>query len=329
MLSSALFIGGCDRSGTTLLGSLLGQSKDAHVTPESQFKTQAILAEGGLPRDFDPQALFEERIASAPRWPIWAGAGAELAQLGGSYGEFLLALASSHAQAHDPQAQPHTWIDHTPSNLRYAHELDRALPGLRFIHIVRDGRAICASQLSLTWGPRSPLHAAEFWKGRVAECLAVESNEAFVGRVLRVPYEDLVHDPEHVLRRCCEFAGIAFDDSMLEGGAFRAPKFSAKQHALVGAAPNPSRVDAWRDKLSAPDQRAYEWAAGSLLQGLGYECDYWPLIHRVPLRQRARYALQEHGVSAWAAKFHQRYRLRKLRRENKPSPSAEAPHALK
>ncbi len=35
---NAVFIGGCERSGTTLLASMLGCASGAIVTPESQFK---------------------------------------------------------------------------------------------------------------------------------------------------------------------------------------------------------------------------------------------------------------------------------------------------
>ena len=35
-----IFIGGCPRSGTTFLGSLLGKGDKTVVVPESQFKIQ-------------------------------------------------------------------------------------------------------------------------------------------------------------------------------------------------------------------------------------------------------------------------------------------------
>ncbi len=37
-----VFIGGCDRSGTTLLGAMLGATPNAVVTPESPFKIKII-----------------------------------------------------------------------------------------------------------------------------------------------------------------------------------------------------------------------------------------------------------------------------------------------
>ncbi|MBD3360653.1 hypothetical protein GF366_02510, partial [Candidatus Peregrinibacteria bacterium] len=37
-----IFIGGCPRSGTTMLGSLLGAHPEALCIPESQFKTDVM-----------------------------------------------------------------------------------------------------------------------------------------------------------------------------------------------------------------------------------------------------------------------------------------------
>lgn len=312
MLSSALFIGGCDRSGTTLLGSLIGRSPAAHVTPESQFKVQVVLQAGGVPRDFKPSVLFRESVVKTPRWGLWQGASDDLALEATDYGEFLLALASSHGRASGADDGAHLWVDHTPQNLHYAHILGAVIPSARFVHIVRDGRAVCASQLALPWGPRSPLQAAEYWKGRISEGLALESSEAFSGRVHRVTYEDLVLAPEATLRGVCEFAGIPFDPAMLEGGGFDVPGFTSSQHELVGSAPDAARIQAWRAKLMEADQRAYEWSAGSLLQSLGYACDFWPHLKGVPRRVRARYAVQEYGPGAWAARRTQVRRNREL-----------------
>lgn len=310
-LDEALFIGGCDRSGTTLLGSLLARSPRVHTTPESQFKIQAIIDAGGIPSGFDPMALFRDTIEQLPRWALWAGA-APSDLKDPSYGELLLDLASSHARASGAPDSARIWVDHTPHNLRFARLLDEALPRARFIHVVRDGRAVSASLIPLAWGPRTPLDAADFWKGRIAEGLAVELAPGFEGRVLRVLYEDLVREPERTLVKVCHFAGIDFEPKMLEGGALRVPDFTAAQHQLVNSPPDPSRIDAWRDKLSPEDLSAFEWSAGSLLDALGYRCEAWPAIARIPRGLRLRYAWRSTGPRAVSAWFAQRRRVQRI-----------------
>lgn len=308
-LSRALFIGGADRSGTTLLASLLEHSQAAHVTPESQFKIQAVTRLGGVPIDFDPHELFTSVIQRTPRWGLWNGATAELATQGSSYGQFLLALASSHAHSQQAATSTSLWIDHTPSNIRRARTLDEALPGSLFIHMVRDGRAVCASQLALNWGPQSPLSAAAVWSKRVAEGLAVELDGQLSGRVHRVHYEQLVSAPERVLREVCDFAGIDFAPRMLEGGAFQAPSFTSEQHALINSKPNRARIDAWRTSLNVEAIRAFEWEAGSLLQSLGYDCDHWPIVLPVTRQARLKYMWQDYGLPAFRARRIQRKRV--------------------
>jgi hypothetical protein len=284
-----------------------------HVTPESQFKFQTISRLGGVPTDFDPQRVFEGTIQRTPRWNLWQGAGVELALPDADYGQLLLSLATSHARSCERPQSASLWIDHTPNNIRHAHTLDTLIPGSRFIHIVRDGRAVCASQMPLVWGAHTPLKAAAFWKGRVAEGLGVELDRKLKDRVLRVHYEELLQAPERVLRAVCSFAGIDFVPSMLEGGTFPTPSFTSDQHALVNSAPDPSRIEGWRDSLDAQDIRAIEWSAGSLLQSLGYECDYWPQVEPVSKRARLAYILREYGPYAFLARRAQRRRERAIR----------------
>jgi Sulfotransferase family len=70
------------------------------------------------------------------------------------------------------------WVDHTPTNLRFARLLTAWFPEARFIHIVRDpGRA--ASVMPLNWGPNTITEAALFWKRRMALALtSVDTSKA-------------------------------------------------------------------------------------------------------------------------------------------------------
>ena len=45
------------------------------------------------------------------------------------------------------------WVDHTPVNLKFFMHLVKHYERAKFIHIVRDGRAVASSVIPLEWGP--------------------------------------------------------------------------------------------------------------------------------------------------------------------------------
>ena len=111
--------------------------------------------------------------------------------------------------------------------------LDAALPGSKFIHVVRDGRAVAASWLKMPWwrgdlGPdrwhfgRLPAHYSDEWErsdrspvvlaGLAWKLLLDAHDEARValdpGQWLEVRYEDVVADPRQAFATVLTFLGL-------------------------------------------------------------------------------------------------------------------------
>jgi sulfotransferase family protein len=107
---------------------------------------------------------------------------------------------------------PHSYL-----LLRFLHGMS---PGLRFVHVVRDGRDMALSgnqrQLkrygSLLLGPEagamdSPARSATFWSR--ANCFAADTADAQPGMAyLCVRFEDLCADPIASIRRLAQFADV-------------------------------------------------------------------------------------------------------------------------
>jgi hypothetical protein len=180
-------------------------------------------------------------------------------------------------------------VDHTPTNFRRALTLLSMFPDARFIHLVRDGRGVAASLLPLDWGPNTTLYAAEYWMARCAAGLAAESHLG-ADRVLRLHYEDLVRNPEAALRRLAGFAGLEYEPAMAEGAGLQPGRYHQRQHRLVGQPPEQSRIDGWRQRLTARQIEIFEAEAGEFLVTLGYEPVYGirarPATQREVLRMR-------------------------------------------
>ena len=80
-----------------------------------------------------------------------------------------------------------------------AYLLNEEFPKAKYIHLLRDGRAVANSVLSLDWGPNTIPVAARSWVKNVSYGLAAESffnNE----KILRVKYENLTLKPIETLK---------------------------------------------------------------------------------------------------------------------------------
>jgi len=267
-----VFIVGCQRSGTTFLGSLLGADPETIAIPEAQFVADEAPDDADTPVDL---AATVKRIEQHYRFGIWNfELGNNYPSGQGSYGDAVRWLVRHYA-ATQGKPDPTRWIDHQPGHVR---EMDRLLahfPTLKAIHIVRDGRAVAASIMPLLWGPNAIQSAANFWAQRVAMGMALQ-NFLPEGCWTQVRYEDLVADSERELRRLCDFIGIRYDPAMQRGQGFAVPAFTQDQHALVGRAPDASRLDSWRKSLSAREIEMFEALVGPLLTYHGYRREFGP-----------------------------------------------------
>ena len=261
-----VFIGGCSRSGTTLLGAILGAHGDCVCPPESHFKISVVRtcqAEDGS-IDLDEALRF---IRMHWRFKLWNLHVDPSQAPHTSYVDLLSWLVESYAE--DRGLDGRTWVDHTPENINYAPLLLELFPEARIVHIIRDGRAVANSILPLDWGPNTVVRAAPWWKAMVGDGLALE--EALPqGQIVRVMYEDLVYEPEETVRDLCQKLDLAFEPGMLEADGFRPPGYTASQHEMIGRRPDPSRATRWKKTLTPRQIEIFESLAGDLLHEMGY-----------------------------------------------------------
>jgi hypothetical protein len=266
-----IFVGGCYRSGTTILGALLGGHSATTTPPESQFLVDGLAT--CSTRSASPAAAnFVEAIRGHWRLRLWdlPDLDRRLDDLKDVEGpaEVMAGLAREYALARG-EAGATYWVDHTPDNIGYFPTLAGLFPDAQLIHIVRDPRAVIASILPLDWGPSTPRQAARLWLARLGMGLATESH--FGDRVTRVRFEDLVRTPTAVLAGIAERLNLEFEPGMLDPTDRHLPAYTVKQHALVGQALDPTRAAAWKRVLSPEDVRVIEGELKDVLLMLGYE----------------------------------------------------------
>ncbi|HWQ24158.1 MAG TPA: sulfotransferase [Gaiellaceae bacterium] len=295
-----LLLLGVSRSGTTLLRVVLDRSPGLAV-PDESFFVPLLARRHRAP--VDPAAFLDD-LRRLPVLAAWGLSPVEVAprlRPGMAVGEAIAAIYETYAE----RAGKPRWGDKTPMYMRHLPLLERLFPAAQYVHLVRDGRDAAVSFLQLppgtytrTWAhPTSAAAFACLWRTEV------EAARALGGRVgreryLEVRYEDLVDDPEAVVRRICAFARIPFVPDMLEYAG--SVDVSAKPHQQrLRQAPTRGVRD-WRTELDAGEVRSFEAVAGDLLAALGYELAEPPPR---PPGLRARLALVSYRarLAAWNA----------------------------
>jgi len=137
-ISQQVFIGGCSRSGTTLLGSMLGAHHSCICSPESHFKVGILRHLSGNFRHINLKEVMTY-LARHWRFQIWElPINIEHIQSeadGDGYADMLNWIVSQYAQ-HEKKPEAQIWIDHTPENISYASSLLELFPEAKFIHII-------------------------------------------------------------------------------------------------------------------------------------------------------------------------------------------------
>ncbi len=130
-------------------------------------------------------------------------------------------------------------------------ELRRHWPDLRSVILVRDPRAVYASQ-RLLWGARIR-YSALYWTLHSAQARAIEPDP---DRTLILRYEDLVLYPEKHLETLFRFAGV-WDPAQVRAIWAKMP-------------PHPSSLDKWKEQLSAGQLRTLESLCFDEMRAWGY-----------------------------------------------------------
>lgn len=218
-IQARFFLVGCPRSGTTLLQSLLAAHSQIASFPESHL----LLAGGGTrwgrlmtklgvvtPAMRTRLALFlgelnhPELLASFPPYEL------RLRTFVNTFVAMLDQLTTAQGKT--------IWLEKTPLHLLYVKQFEQYIPGVKFIHLLRNGADVVASLVDVTnrfpaqWGGAYGIERAiRLWN------LCVTETAAQLGKAnhLALRYETLIANPEQRVGQLCEFIGVPFEAAML------------------------------------------------------------------------------------------------------------------
>jgi tetratricopeptide (TPR) repeat protein len=252
-----LFIGGAGRSGTTLLRAMLDAHENISVGPERKLirsicgmradwlRSSKTLEEAGVTED-----IFDDAVR------------AFISSLMENTGNGAVRIGEK-----------------TPPNLLYMNFLGKIYPQARFVHVIRDGRAVSSSLLKQNWVDAttgeplsycsSPEHAGRYWAEMVQE---IRSQAASVpGRYLEVRYEDLVTRPRETLSIVLAFLDEPWDEAVMahQDADCNLPTTESSS-AAVAQPVHTNSLSRWQSELSTKDLNHVLTSAAPLLKELGY-----------------------------------------------------------
>lgn len=283
--AGAIFIVGCQRSGTTLVRQMCCGHPALDVMPETHLMPLLagrgrVLAQLGrrglaawLQRTLPAVNGTWQRPEMASRLTAACRALAEsptrgAADAAGSTSVFAAWLAAWREVC---QARPG---EKTPSHVYYLPALLTAFPDAQAVVMHRDPRAAGCSEWLKHRSIAAPNRRFGWFRFAVrwASSVAVASDgERHFGadRVLQLRYEQLLAEPEATARRLSGFLGVPFDPGMLDVGQVNSSyRQGESADALQGVVSAPD--DRWKEHLSRDTVRRLEHKVGPWMQRLGY-----------------------------------------------------------
>jgi hypothetical protein len=271
-----IFVGGCPRSGTTLLRTMLDSHPHLAVPLETHFVVPAWrhrsmfgdLSEADNRRGVARwiielrKSRYSDRIG-IPREQLMDAFAAAPPTLG-SLMESVFTLYAER------EGKPR-WGDKRPSYSQNLNVVFDMWPNARFVNVVRDPRACVASMRKAFPGWGRPVSAVEIWE-RTDRNVRAALRKLPADQITEIRYEDLIADPEGVLKRLCAFYDLdpAHIEDML---AYHTGEYlpTGQIHENAGKPVSTDSLERWSTELDEADIGFIEHVLADQIRHHGYE----------------------------------------------------------
>jgi glycosyltransferase involved in cell wall biosynthesis len=266
---SVIFICGAQRSGNTLMRAML----DSHprICSGQELKVLPHIAH-----------LYQQ--ITGPYDFVLENYGNSLSDVQGLFRQLIDGLTEKFRRAEGKQR----WAEKTPQNVQYMVTLGEIFPEAQFIHMLRDGRDVACSLVTMNWSrpetglrlefTRTMSNAATHWRDTVITARRQSEHPSLAGRVLEVRYEALVTETDAIMHRVLGFLGEEWNDAVLSHHTRDRSHDREQRNPGMEGILRPvdeSAVGRWQRDMTEHDKAAFKAQAGQLLTELGYADADW------------------------------------------------------
>lgn len=282
-----LFVGGVNRSGSTLLQKILTLHSDIEGGPEFDFMPHLMRTYRQMQSDhhLKRQSYFYDPTDLRTHWR-----------------SFIRTLLGAPADADGPDG-PVLFSEKTPNNVFVADHLLDLFPSARFVYIYRDGRAVVNSLLRVRERYERRGESPPFDIHLTSACREWIHGQATFDRLRKqfaphrihsVCYEDLIRHPAQEIEALMGFLGMAPEPQQRAPGRFSSNDMNTHvddrwyTEDMYTQSFNTANIDKWEAELSAFQRFVASVYMAEPLAQRGYAvAPIYRMLHRLLKHLRA------------------------------------------
>jgi len=234
-----VFVVGNSRSGTTMLGRIIGQNSKVYTFGELHFfdhQVDAGAVTDGSQWSQDKLVTLLVRLFTSSRESLFSKANTAayeeeaMAFLGQSAERNPIDVYRNFLHYESNLQNREIPCEQTPGYLYFLNEILDEFPNAVIVNLVRDPRDVLVSQKNKwrrmflggstiprneafrSWTNYHPLITTKLWVSAVRIASKFKGRERFMS----IRFEDLLSSPEETVRDICTFANMDFESSMLD-----------------------------------------------------------------------------------------------------------------
>jgi len=168
------------------------------------------------------------------------------------------------------------WICKSLVNIRFADQLEENGVNPLYIHLYRDGRDVALSFKKAIVGEKHIYNIAKQWKEEQEASIQLAEKIGH-SRVLKVQYEDLLHNPVKELRKICRFIGAEYNPVAMDYYHSEESHKTALSGIMWENVEKPiiaNNFNKFKKELTPEDILLFEQVAGDTLEKLGYQLTF-------------------------------------------------------
>lgn len=179
------------------------------------------------------------------------------------------AVMDLYAEAHGANS----WMCKSMQNIHWADDINLYFDNPKYIYLYRDPRDVTLSFTKAVIGEKHPYFIAKQWNELQELCIE-QMNKLSTESFFPISYENLLADPEKIVKELCQFLDIEFSQNMLNFHTSKEAERSAKSSSLWENLSQPIKSNnskKFMNELTTEEIKIIESISGNVMDTLGYE----------------------------------------------------------
>lgn len=179
------------------------------------------------------------------------------------------AVMDMYAEAHNANA----WMCKSMQNIFWADDINVYFNHPKYIYLYRDPRDVTLSFTKAVIGEKHPYFIAKQWNELQKACIE-QMNWHGTETIFPLSYENLLENPEKIVKELCQFLDIKFSKEMLNFHTSKEAERSAKSSSLWENLSQPIKSNnskKFMTELTTEEIKIIESITGDVMDVLGYE----------------------------------------------------------